>query len=153
MSHTYSQLLYHIVFSTKYREKLIVPEIQASLYPFMLSVVRSERGELPAIGGMPDHVHLLVQLKPHHCLSDLMRGVKANSSRLVREDIGLPEFSWLEGFGAFSVSQSGATAVRRYIQTQENHHLRRTFESEWVTLLESHGIEYDPTDPFGDKSP
>lgn len=151
MSHTYSQLLYHVVFSTKLRERLIVPEVRDRLHPYMVGVVRNKRGEIPAIGGMPDHVHLLVRLKPHRSLSDLLRSVKSNSSRFVREQVGLPEFSWQEGFSAFSVSKSDAPAVCRYIQRQEENHRRRSFEKEWITLLERHGVEYDPADPFGDK--
>jgi REP element-mobilizing transposase RayT len=151
MSHTYSQLLYHVVFSTKFRERLIVPELRDRLHPYMVGVVRNKRGDIPAIGGMPEHVHLLVRLKPHFSLSRLVGSVKANSSRFVREEIGLRDFAWQEGFSAFSVSQSGAAAVWRYIQRQEEHHRRRSFEKEWVTLLDRHGVEYDPADPFGDK--
>ena len=153
MSHTYSQILYHVVFATKFREKLIVPETQARLYPYILTVVTNERGEISAIGGMPDHVHLLVRLKPHLSLSHLVGSLKANSCRLIREEIGCRDFSWQEGFSAFSVSQSGAMVVRRYIQSQERHHRRLTFEREWTTLLDRHHIDYDPADPFGDRSP
>jgi putative transposase len=150
MSHTFSHLLYHLVFSTQYRMNLIVPEFRDELHPHMEGIVRNEGGSVLAIGGMPDHVHLLVRLKPSVCLSDMLRSIKANSSRWVHERADLPrEFAWQEGYGAFTVSQSSAASVARYILTQEKHHRRRSFEEEWVTLLQRHGIEFDPAAPFG----
>ena len=100
---------------------------------------------------MPDHVHLLVRMRPSISLSDFLRSVKANSSRWVHERSETPRrFGWQEGYAAFSVSESVAGDVCRYIQTQEEHHRRRSFEEEWVTLLKKHGIEFDPADPFGE---
>ncbi|HEX4963960.1 MAG TPA: IS200/IS605 family transposase [Thermoanaerobaculia bacterium] len=151
MSHTFTQLLYHVVFSTQYRQGLIDPELRADLYPFMAAVIRNQRCKLLGIGGMPDHVHLLVRMRPNLTVSDLLRSVKANSSRWVHERSQAPwHFAWQEGYGAFSVSESAAGDVLRYIQTQEEHHRRRSFEEEWVGLLIRHGIEFDPANPFGD---
>lgn len=150
MSHTFSQLLFHLVFGTQYREDLIDPELRKDLYPFISGIVRNERCSLLAIGGMPDHVHLLVRVRPNVALSDLLRSIKANSSRWVHERSETPRrFGWQEGYGAFSVSESVAGDVCRYIQSQEEHHRRRSFEEEWVTLLKRHGIEFDPANPFG----
>jgi putative transposase len=141
MSHTFTQLLYHLAFTTKYRAGLIGPELQGMLFPYIAGIVRQERASLLAIGGMPDHLHLLVRSPPTLSIADLLRVIKTNSSRWAREDIGtLPEFAWQEGYGAFSVSESSAASVCRYIQNQEEHHRRRTFEEEWGQLLRRHGI-------------
>jgi len=150
MSHTFTQLLYHVVFGTRNREALIGPGLRDDLYPYMAGIVRNERGSLLAIGGMPDHLHLLVRLKPAVSLSDLLCSVKANSSRWVHERPDPPQgFAWQEGYGAFTVSESSAGSVCRYIQNQEEHHRGRSFEEEWVALLKRHGIEFDPANPFG----
>jgi putative transposase len=150
MSHTFSQLLYHLVFSTHHRVGLINPGFRAELYPYMEEVVRLEGGSTLAIGGMPDHVHLLVRLKPTGYLPDVLRSIKAGSSGWVHKRVDLPRgFAWQEGYGAFSVSESSAGTVRRYIQNQEEHHRDRSFEREWVTLLKRHGVPFDPAVPFG----
>jgi REP element-mobilizing transposase RayT len=149
MSHTFTQLLYHVVFGTQYREALIDPELRQDLYPFMAALVREERCSLLAIGGMQDHVHLLVRARASVSLSALLRVIKANSSRWAHERSPLRRFGWQEGYGAFSVSGSAADRVCQYIQNQEEHHRRRSFEKEWITLLKRHGIEFDPANPFG----
>jgi putative transposase len=150
MAHSFTQLLYHIVFSTKYRANLIDPGLRDELYPLIAGIVRNEGGRLLAVGGMPDHVHLLVRSKPALSVSDLLRSLKANSSRWVGERADLPAgFAWQEGYGAFSISESSAAAVCRYIQNQETHHRRRSFEDEWIGLLQRHGI--DPTNPFAEE--
>ena len=150
MSHTFSQLLFHFVFSTQYREGVIGPDLRAELYPYIEGIVRSEGGVLLGIGGMPDHVHLLIRLRPAIFMPDLLRAIKAGSSRWINERSFLPRsFSWQEGYGAFSVSESSARTVHGYIQNQERHHRQRSFEEEWVSLLERHGIEFDQAHPFG----
>jgi REP element-mobilizing transposase RayT len=150
MSHTFSQLLFHFVFSTRYREGVIDPDLRAELYPYVEGIVRSEGGVLLGIGGMPDHVHLLIRLRPAIFMPDLLRSIKAGSSRWINERSFLPRsFAWQEGYGAFSVSESSARTVHRYIQTQERHHRQRSFEEEWISLLDRHGIEFDPAHPFG----
>ncbi|HEX9945674.1 MAG TPA: IS200/IS605 family transposase [Thermoanaerobaculia bacterium] len=150
MSHTFTQLLYHVVFSTQYRAKLIGPQLQQELYPYIQANIRDKGGVPLAIGGMPDHVHLLIRLKPTASVSDLLCSVKANSSRWISERADLSrEFAWQEGYSAFSVSKSGAQAVFRYIHHQEAHHRRRSFEEEWMGLLARHGIEFDRDRPFG----
>ncbi len=154
MSHTFSLLLYHIVFGTQHRAAFIDLELRDELYPYIAGIVRNERGSLLTIGGMPDHVHLLVRLKPTASVADFLRSVKANSSRWVHERAHPPRrFGWQEGYAAFTVSESSAAKVCRYIQNQEEHHRRRSFEEEWVDLLKRHGIEFDPADPFGERRP
>jgi REP element-mobilizing transposase RayT len=146
MSHTFSQLLFHFVFSTQNREELIGPDLRPKLYSYLEGIVQSEGGVLLSIGGMPDHVHLLARLKPAIFIPDLLRSIKAGSSGWVNSR---SRFAWQEGYGAFSVSESSAKTVHRYIQNQEAHHRKQNFEAEWIGLLERHGIEFDPAKPFG----
>ena len=94
---------------------------------------------------MPDHLHLLVGLKPDVALSDLVRDIKAGSSKFINDKHWVKgRFSWQEGFGAFSYSRSQLGAVIRYIENQQKHHTRQTFREEYVALLEKFGVEYDP---------
>jgi len=141
---TYSQILLHIVFSTKGREPWISPEIADRLYPFIGGIIRAERGVLLAIGGVEDHVHLLVRWRPDGSISDLMRTSKARSSRWVHETYpAVREFAWQEGYAVFSVSRSQEEVVKGYIARQREHHAAEDFKSELLKLLEAHGVEYD----------
>ena len=96
-----------------------------------------------AIGGVADHVHLLLGLKATHCLSDVMRDLKRVSSAWVHETIGERDFQWQDGYGTFTVSVSMVGTVRHYIAKQEEHHRKKTFQDEYVELLKHHGVEYD----------
>lgn len=100
-----------------------------------------------AVGGMEDHIHLVLQFPPTHTIADAIRDIKANSSGWMSEEIG--RFAWQQGYGGFGVSKSNIAAVVRYIQNQERHHKRMTFEEEFIALLEKHGIEYDSRYVFG----
>ncbi|WP_417747175.1 IS200/IS605 family transposase [Rosistilla oblonga] len=144
MSSTHTNLLFHIVYSTKYRRDMIGADVQPRLYEYIGGVVREHKGILLEVGGMPDHVHLLAKLSPAVALSDVLRFVKANSSKWVNETLApkLP-FAWQRGFGAFSVSASNVPEVTNYIQTQAEHHRKLTFRDEYRALLERHGIEFD----------
>jgi putative transposase len=144
MPSTYSNLLYHIVFSTKDRERLITEEFKEELYRYMAGITREEGGTLLEIGGIEDHVHLLAKFKPSIAASDMLRLIKTNSSKWMREVKGHARFGWQEGYAAFSVSESLVVAVRRYIRNQAMHHRRQSFQEEFVAMLERHGVEYDP---------
>lgn len=144
MPSTWSQILLHIVFSTKRREPLIAPEIQNRLYAYIGGIVRSLGGSLYAIGGMPDHIHLLVRWKTDDSIAGLMRQVKGRSSVWVHETFpDCPDFKWQEGYGVFSVSPSNKEQVEQYILNQEEHHAGRDFKVELVELLRAHRVEYD----------
>jgi REP element-mobilizing transposase RayT len=95
------------------------------------------------IGGTADHVHLLIGLKPTHALADVLRTLKGDSSKWIHEELRQNDFAWQEGYGAFTVSKSDVDAVRRYVQDQEEHHRKRTFQEEYRALLERHGIDFD----------
>lgn len=144
MPSTLTSLLYHVVFSTKLRQPLIEPRWRDDLYAVIGGIVRAEGGVLLAAGGTADHVHLLLSLSPTCCLSDAMRAVKSRSSRwarLRRQAAG--RFQWQGGYGAFTVSKSHLSPVRDYIQRQDQHHRRVSFQEELIRLLERQGIEYD----------
>ena len=144
MPGTYSQILLHLVFSTKHREPWITADIAERLYPYMGGIVRAENGMLYDIGGVEDHVHLYLRWRPDESVSDLMRTVKARSSKWVHDTFPkLGAFAWQEGYSVFSVSKSQESAVKAYIADQEEHHRTRTFEDEFRSLLERHQIEFD----------
>ena len=144
MPATYSNLLYHILFSTKDRERLITEEFKEELYRYMAGIAREEGGTLLEIGGIEDHVHLLAKFKPSIAVSDMLRLIKTNSSKWMHEEKRHARFGWQEGYAAFSVSESQVIAVRRYIRNQAAHHRRQSFREEFVAMLERHGVEYDP---------
>ncbi len=144
MPGTFSKLLYHIVFSTKQRRPFITLDVQPRLYEYIGGIVRSLHGVSLTIGGMPDHLHMLVGWRTDETLADLMRMVKSRSSAWLHETIpSMKSFAWQEGYAAFSVSHSQAEAVLAYIERQEEHHRVRTFEEEFREFLKRHAIEYD----------
>ena len=143
MSNPYTKLLVHIVFGTKSRSSSIPADLREELYSYIGGIVRTEGASLQAIGGMPDHLHLLVRVGPRLAISDLMGKVKANASRWLNRRGNRGVFGWQAGYGAFSVSESGVAAVTRYIANQEEHHRKRTFREELVELLDRHGVDYD----------
>ena len=111
---------------------------------FITGIVSGQRQKLIAVNNMPDHLHLLIGLRPDSSLSDLIRDVKANSSRLINEKrwvVG--KFSWQEGFGAFSYSRSQLGTVIRYIEDQQKHHQKRSFRDEYIELLEKFDVDFD----------
>jgi REP element-mobilizing transposase RayT len=145
MGNTYANLLYHAVFSTKDREPLIDERWQDDLYAYMGGIVRGSRGTLLKSGGVADHVHLLLKLPASVAIADMLRLVKANSSNWVRDSkLVIGKFAWQAGYGAFTVSKSQVPDVERYIQNQAAHRRGRSFQEEFLALLERHGIEYDP---------
>jgi REP element-mobilizing transposase RayT len=145
MPGTYSHLVFHIVFSTKGREPHISLEVADRLYPFIGGIVRHERGVLLAIGGVEDHIHLLISWRPDGDISGLMRNIKSRSSAWIHETFpALRHFSWQEGYSVFGVSSSMQATVDRYIRNQAEHHKTVDFRSELIELLKRHGIEYKP---------
>jgi putative transposase len=144
MATTFTNLLYHLVFSTKDRQLLLTPELLVEVCGYMGGIVREHDGVLLDAGGMADHVHLVIKLKPDVSISELMRLVKANSSKWINERPGAqPRFEWQAGYGAFSVSESQLAVVRNYVRHQEEHHRRRSFQEEFLEMLRRHGISFD----------
>lgn len=144
MSQTLTNLLTHIVFSTKGRRPLIDAESKADLIAYLGGIVRELNGKPLIINGTADHVHLLIQLPPTLPVSDAMRVIKTNSSRWVHQRWPVKkDFGWQGGYGAFSVSRSNVHQVIAYIQNQEEHHRKRSFQEELIAILKKHNIEYD----------
>lgn len=143
MPSTHTSLHFHLIFSTKNRVPLIERAWRDRLHAYLGGTVRTVGGTAESVGGVADHVHLLVGLRPTHCLSDVLREIKHASSQWVHETIGMKKFSWQDGYGAFTVSVSNIERVKRYIADQERHHRRRTFQGEYVQFLKRNRIEYD----------
>jgi REP element-mobilizing transposase RayT len=143
MPSTYSSLHYHLVFSTKERLPLIGEEWQPRLHEYLGGMVRGMDGIALGVGGMADHVHLLVGLKPIHRLSDFMRDLKKDATRWIHDLASTNGFAWQEGYAAITVSPSGVEAVRDYVLQQEKHHRGRSFREELVMMLDKAGIGYD----------
>jgi putative transposase len=144
MSHTYPHNPVHVVFSTKERRKLIPKESQPRLWAYMAGVCKNQKIFVHEIGGMDDHLHMLIEVPPTISFSDAIKEIKTSSSRWMGR-----EFAWQPGFGLFGVSASNLETVIRYIRTQKEHHKKMTFEQEFIALLKKHGVAYDPRYVFG----
>ncbi len=144
MSHTYANNVIHCVFSTKDRSPQIPAGRKEELYKYLAGICRGERLSLIATGGTSNHVHLLFALPADVPLAHAVQKLKGSSSRWMG-----PDFSWQEGYGAFSVSASQIEVVKGYIRRQEEHHRKRNFEEEFATLLRNCGIAYDERCVFG----
>lgn len=144
MPQSYTNLIYHIVFSTKNRKPLITENVKVRLYDYVGGTIRKQGGIALAIGGMSDHIHVLAKLRPDKAVSDVLRDLKANASGWMKEVFPeLKDFSWQNGYGAFTVSASQVEKVRRYIVNQEIHHKKRPFRDEFIVLLRANGVDFD----------
>ncbi len=133
MSDSYTNLLYHTVFSTKDRRPLITDSYQPRLYDYIGGTVRKLGGISLELNGTEDHVHLLAKLRPDKSLSDVLRDLKANASGWMHDVFPeLKDFTWQRGYGAFTVSQSNVEEVRHYISRQKEHHQRVSFRDEFI---------------------
>jgi REP element-mobilizing transposase RayT len=147
MSHAYTRLHYHIVFSTKERKTFIKLDLKDRLYAYMVGIVSNLDGIVEQIGGIDDHVHLLAYCPPKLAVAEFIGKIKANSSGWVHKT--WPDraaFGWQRGYGAFSVSESNTDAVKAYIARQEEHHRTMTFQEEFRLLLIKHGIQFNEED-------
>ena len=145
MGHTYSNNLFHIIFSTKDRAGLLSDRIRDELHRYITGIIRNQDCSLVKINSVEDHAHLLCKIKPSIAVSDFINKVKSNSSRWINERFKPPyKFQWQSGFSSFSVSESASESVVQYINHQQEHHKLVTFEAELKTFLEKHGINYDP---------
>ena len=143
MASTYLSLYYHIVFSTQNREPCIDSTWRDRLHEYLGGTVNRLDAQSHGVGGMADHVHLLVELNATHRLADFMRELKKASSTWARENVPCPSFAWQEGYAALTVSASNVDAVRAYIKNQEEHHRHRSYREEVLALLERAGVAVD----------
>lgn len=142
MSHTYSSNRVHVIFSTKDRMAALSEQLQPKLWAYMAGIAKRQGFQTIVIGGMPDHVHVLLFLPPVIPLAKAIQFLKGSSSKWLHEK-GV-NFSWQEGYGAFSVSASQTPKVIAYIKNQAAHHAKRTFEQEFLELLRKYRVPYDP---------
>jgi len=144
MPDSYTNLLYHIVFSTKDRRPIITSEYEPRLYDYIGGTIRSLGGICLELNGTQDHIHLLAKLRPDRAVSDVLPDLKANASGWMHDVFpSLRDFSWQRGYGAFTVSQSNVHEIRRYIAKQKEHHRKVSFRDEFIEFLKRNGIEYD----------
>jgi REP element-mobilizing transposase RayT len=142
--HSYTSCLVHCVFSTKERAPLLSAEVRARLWPYLGGIAREHDIKALAIGGMPDHVHLLLSLPATLSVAKAMQLLKGNSSKWLHETFpDLRNLAWQEGYAAFSIAVSGVGATVRYIRTQEEHHRQRGFRDEFEAFLRRHGVDFE----------
>ena len=144
MANTYSQIYIHIVFTVQGRLNLIPEQHREELHKIITGIVSNRNQKLISIFAMPDHVHILIGLKPNIAISDLVRDIKSGSSKYIAEKKWVKgKFSWQEGHGSFSHSRSQIGQVANYILDQEKHHTKNTFKEEYLDMLEKFEVEYD----------
>ena len=144
MANTYSQIHIHVVFAVQNRESLIGNLWKNELYRYISGIIQNHQHKVIAINGMPDHLHILIGLRPIQSISELMQKVKGDSSKWINQKgFVLGKFSWQEGYGAFSYGKSQINDVIDYIKMQEIHHHRKTFKEEYRQFLEKFAVDYD----------
>jgi REP element-mobilizing transposase RayT len=144
MAATLTNLLYHVVFSTKNRQPLIRNAFRNELERYITGIVRNEGGALLGIGGMPDHLHVVARWNADRSVAEMVRLIKANSSKSINERPGESgRFAWQTRYGAFSVSQSQLKTLLTYVGNQQAHHRTRSFQAEFRAFLRKQGIEWD----------
>jgi putative transposase len=143
-ANTYTQIYIHIVFAVEGRQSLIPSEHNSELQKYITGIISSQNHKLIAINNLPDHLHLLIGLRPDVSLSHLVRDIKAFSAKFINEKRWVAgRFSWQEGFGAFSHARSQLDTVIRYIQNQPKHHQKQSFRDEYIELLKKFEVDYD----------
>jgi len=144
MANTYTQIHLQFVFAVKYRDGLIHSSFKDELYQYITGIIKNHNHKLLAINGMPDHVHILVGMRPTQSVSDLMQDIKGSSSKWINEKRFLKvKFEWQEGYGAFSYAKSQVNTVVNYIKNQEQHHAVRSFNQEYLEFLAEFEVTYD----------
>ena len=144
MANTYTSLHYHVLFSTKNRERWIAPEIAQRVWAYLGGIAREKDMTALKVGGVEDHVHLVLGLPPTLAPSKAAQLLKGGSSVLIHKNFpALAAFQWQDGYGAFTVSKSNLPEVIQYVEGQREHHRKKTFQEEYRALLDKHGVKYD----------
>jgi len=141
---TYRQIYYHIVFSTKDRQKTLVDSGREELFRYIWGIIKNKRGHLYRINGVEDHLHIFCDLHPAVCLANLVKAIKRSSWHWIREQGIFPGFvQWQQGYGAFTHSEAEKERIIEYIKRQQNHHRRVSFQDELRNLLTEAGLEFN----------
>ncbi len=144
MPNTYTQIYIHVVFTVKGRENLITETHREELQKYITGIVQNREHKMLAVYCMPDHVHVFIGMKPSMSISDLVREVKAISSKFINDKKWVKgKFNWQEGYGAFSYAHSQLDNVIKYVNNQREHHQKKTFKEEYLDFLKKFVIEYD----------
>lgn len=144
MPNTYTQLLIQLVFAVKGRESLITASIRERLEKYICGIATNKKHKPLAIYCMPDHMHFLIGLSPNQSIADIVKQIKTNSNTFVNDNhLTQQQFSWQEGYGAFSYSKSALDTVVKYILNQKDHHKNQTFREEYLQFLRKFEVEYD----------
>ena len=145
MPNTFSKIYIQIVFAVKYRKSLIDKSWRDELYKYICGVANGNNQKVYAIRGVEDHIHILIRLRPNICISDLVRDIKACSTKWINERgfVKGNHFSWQVGYGVFSYSECHLENVIRYINNQEQHHDKQNLRDEFIELLKEYQVEYD----------
>jgi putative transposase len=144
MANTYTQLHHQVVFATQYRAAAIHSLWKEQLHKYITAIVQDHNHKMVQINTMPDHVHMLIGLRPIQSISSLIQIVKSESTKWIRQQKFCScQFAWQEGYGAFSYSKSQVSQVILYIQQQELHHRKKTFQEEYINMLTESGIDFD----------
>lgn len=144
MPNTYSQVHLQLVFAVKYRQCIIQNSWKDELYKYITGIIQQNKHKMLCINGMPDHLHVLVGMRPTQSISDLLQDIKGSSSKWINDKkLVKGKFEWQEGYGVFSYSKSQIKTVALYIENQEEHHKKTTFREEYLELLKEFEVEYD----------
>lgn len=152
MANTYTQLYFHVVFAVRGRQNHISTTWKDELYKYISGIISNKNQKLMIINGMPNHIHLLIGTKPNCNLSDLIRDIKANSSKWINEKQFIKgKFEWQTGFGAFTLGQSQIPKTINYIKHQEEQHTKQTFKEEYTNFLKAYEIDFKNEYLFDDE--
>lgn len=144
MANTYHQIYIQVVFAVKYREAIISEEWKSSLLGVIGNLINESGCKTIIINGVEDHIHCLLGLKPTISISELMKIVKAKSSKYINDhQLTKAKFAWQEGYGAFSYSQSHIDSVYKYIENQQEHHKKQNFSEEYISFLNKFNVQYE----------
>jgi REP element-mobilizing transposase RayT len=144
MANTYTALYYHVIFSTKHRHRWLTPDIEERVWSYLGGIARENKMTAMQVGGIEDHIHILLGAPPTIAPSKAVQLPKGGSSKWIHETFAnMRAFTWQDGYGAFTVSKAAVPDVIKYIQNQREHHRTMTFQEEYLMFLKRHGVEYD----------
>ena len=144
MANTYHQIYLQIVFAVKYRTALLEDSWRSKLFAVIGNLINENNAKTITVNGVEDHMHCLITIKPTICISDLMKVVKAKSSKYINDNqLTQSKFSWQVGYGVFSYSQSQIDSVYKYINNQKEHHKKESFNKEYLNFINKFNVQYD----------